>query len=203
TTADLQRAMSVDPARQVRPAQLLQPLHNAVIRATSVTWEDRPRAALSAATLADEQLRELTGHVSVATLAQPVLRGSESAPLPVSVRNDLPVEIRVRLQLENIAGLRPAHIPVQTLSANSTISPQVPAETLRSGRFKLTVNLTTPQGTPLGQPAELELSSTELSTVTVVITIVAGVALVLLSGRRIVRRVRRKGDGDGSDAEAT
>lgn len=203
TTADLQRAMSVDPARQVRPAQLLQPLHNAVIRATSVTWEDRPRAALSAATLADEQLRELTGHVSVATLAQPVLRGSESAPLPVSVRNDLPVEIRVRLQLENIAGLRPAHIPVQTLSANSTISPQVPAETLRSGRFKLTVNLTTPQGTALGQPAELELSSTELSTVTVVITIVAGVALVLLSGRRIVRRVRRKGDGDGSDAEAT
>ncbi|WP_083666608.1 DUF6049 family protein [Saccharomonospora sp. CUA-673] len=203
TTAGLARAMSVDPTRQVTPAQLLQPLHNAVIRATSVTWHDRPRHGLAAAAQADDQLDELTSHVTVATLAQPVLRGSESAPLPVSVRNDLPVEIRVRLQLENIAGLRPAHIPIQTLSANSTISPQVPAETLRSGRFKITVNLTTPQGTPLGEPAELELSSTELSTVTLVITIVAGVALVLLSGRRIVRRVRRRSDENGSAAEAT
>ncbi|MBB3662743.1 MULTISPECIES: DUF6049 family protein [Prauserella salsuginis group] len=196
TTAELNRAMRVDPARQVPPAELLRPLHNAVIRATSSAWSARPATAMAAARSAEAQLDDLTGHVTVATLAQPVLRGSESAPLPVSVSNDLPVQIRVRLQLENIAGLRPAHIPVQTLSANSTFSPQVPAETLRSGRFKITVSLTTPGGANLGEPAELELSSTELSTVTLVITIVAGVALVLLSGRRIIRRIRHTGDGE-------
>ncbi|MCP2254833.1 hypothetical protein LY13_003603 [Prauserella aidingensis] len=198
TTADLSRAMRVDPTRQVPPAELLQPLHNAVIRATSAAWATRPASATAAARSAEDQLTDLTGHVTVATLAQPVLRGSESAPLPVSVTNDLPVQIRVRLQLENIAGLRPAHIPVQTLSADSTFSPQVPAETLRSGRFKITVSLSTPGGTTLGEPAELELSSTELSTVTLVITIVAGVALVLLSGRRIVRRIRHRDEGDAS-----
>ncbi|GAA1212428.1 DUF6049 family protein [Prauserella alba] len=196
TTADLSRAMRVDPTRQVPPAQLLRPLHNAVIRATSSAWTARPAAAMAAARNAEAQLDDLTGQVTVATLAQPVLRGSESAPLPVSVSNELPVQIRVQLQLENIAGLRPAHIPVQTLSANSTFSPQVPAETLRSGRFKITVSLTTPGGTALGEPAELELSSTELSTVTLVITIVAGVALVLLSGRRIIRRIRHTGEDE-------
>lgn len=198
TTADLNRAMREDPTRQVPPARLLQPLHNAVLRATSSAWPARSGAAMTAARSAEDQLDDLTGNVTVATLAQPVLRGSESAPLPVSVSNGLPVQIRVRVQLENIAGLRPAHIPVQTLSANSTLSPQVPAETLRSGRFRITVSLSTPGGTSLGEPAELELNSTELSTVTLVITIVAGVALVVLSGRRIVRRIRLRDNGGHS-----
>ncbi|MFD2397876.1 DUF6049 family protein [Prauserella oleivorans] len=188
TAADLQSAMTVDPTRQVQPATLIQPLHNAVLRATSTAW--RPRQSTAAAGMASAQLEDLRGQVTVATPPQPVSLASGSSPLPVSLSNNLPVTITVRIRLENTAGLRPARVRDPVLSANSTLSQLIPAEALRSGRFNIDVSLTTPGGTELGEPARLELSSSELGTVTVVITVVAGAALVLLSARRIYRRVK-------------
>ncbi|MBK1784584.1 DUF6049 family protein [Prauserella cavernicola] len=190
--ADLQGAMDVDPTRQVQPAALIQPLHNAVLRATSTAWQASARQGRAAAETATAQLNALRRQVTVTTLSQSVSLASGSSPLPVTLSNSLPVSITVRIKLENSAGLRPAHVPDSLLSANSKIPQYIPAEALRSGRFNLDVSLTTPGGTELGTPARLDFSSSELGIVTVVLTATAAGALVLLSGRRIYRRVKSK-----------
>lgn len=196
TIADLQGAMSVDPTRQYEPVNLLRPLHNAVIRATSTSWDDAKdrRKATEAAV---SQLRQLSGRVTVTTPSQPVSLASGSSPLPVTLSNDLPVAVTVRIKLTNSPGLRPSRIEDTPLAANSRVSRFIPAETLRSGRFMVNVSLTTPDGTTLGHTARMELMSTEFGVLTVVLTATAGAALVFLSGRQIYRRVKTRGEERG------
>jgi hypothetical protein len=76
---------------------------------------------------------------------------------------------------------------------------RVPVEVLRSGRFPVNVRLTTPEGVALGDAVKLEVSSSAYGTITVIITVIAGIALVLLSGRRIYKRVRAR-NGESGDA---
>lgn len=192
TAADLQGAMSVDPTRQVQPISLIQPLHNAVLRAASTAWESEgAREAATAAARA--QLDTLSNQVTVATPSQPVSLASGSSPLPVTLSNALPVAITVRIKLDNSAGLRTDRVQDTPLAAGSRVGRLIPAEALRSGRFSVDVSLTTPGGTKLGSPARLELTSNEFGVVTVVLTGTAAAALVLLGGRRIYRRVRQRG----------
>lgn len=75
---------------------------------------------------------------------------------------------------------------------------RVPVEVLRSGRFPVNVRLTTPEGVPLGDTVKLEVSSSAYGTITVIITVIAGIALVLLSGRRIYKRVRARNGENGA-----
>lgn len=192
TAADLQRAMSVDPTRQVQPISLIQPLHNAVLRATSTAW-DSPFERTAAATAARTQLESLGNQVTVTTPSQPVSLASGSSPLPVTLSNALPVAVTVRINLDNSAGLRTDRVQDTPLAANSRVGRLIPAEALRSGRFSVDVSLTTPGGTELGTPARLELTSNEFGVVTVVLTATAAGALFLLGGRRIYRRVRQRG----------
>ncbi|MEU6644914.1 DUF6049 family protein [Saccharomonospora sp. NPDC046836] len=197
TAADLQSAMTVDPTRQVQPAAVIQPLHNAVLRATSTAWQSDPSLRMAAAGSATAQLSDMRRQVTVTTLSQPVSLASGSSPLPVTLSNALPVAITVRIKLENSAGLRPARIQDTPLTADSKVSRYIPAEALRSGRFNVDVSLTTPGGTKLGNTARLELTSNEFGVVTVVLTATAAGALVLLSGRRLYLRAkgRRRTEG--------
>jgi hypothetical protein len=100
----------------------------------------------------------------------------------------------VRITLSNSTGLRTGDIGDQWLpaglSANRKIT--IPAEALRAGRFSVIVALSTPGGTQLGNPARFELRSNQYGVVTLVLTIAGGVALVLLSGRQIYRRLRAR-----------
>ena len=66
----------------------------------------------------------------------------------------------------------------------------LPVEALRAGRFSVDVSLSTPTGTPLGSSARFELTSTEYGAITIIATVAAGVALLLLASRRIYRRVK-------------
>lgn len=196
TVADLGSAMSVDPTRQYEPVNLLRPLHNAVIRATSSSWRDT-RGLRDATEAAASEVRQLSSRVTVTTPSQPVSLASGSSPLPVTLRNDLPVAVTVRIKLTNSPGLRPSRIEDTPLAANSSVSRFIPAETLRSGRFMVNVSLATPGGTTLGHTARMELMSTEFGVVTVVLTATAGAALVFLSGRQIYRRVKTRGEERG------
>ncbi|WP_019813674.1 DUF6049 family protein [Saccharomonospora saliphila] len=191
TAADLRGAMSVDPTRQVEPVSLIQPLHNAVARAVSTAWRTTD-ARRSAASAAEAQLQALRDQVTVRTPSQPVSLASESSPLPITLSNSLPVTITVRVDLGNSAGLRPAEIGDTPLAADSRVSRLIPADTLRSGRFIVRVAVTTPDGTTLGTPSRMELVSSELGSVAVVLTATAGAALLLLSGLRIYRRVKAR-----------
>jgi hypothetical protein len=108
----------------------------------------------------------------------------------LTVENDLPVSIDVRLDLEQTAGLRTALVGVQQVPARSNRQVVVPAEVTRAGAFSIDARLSTPGGTPLGRPSTLQLQSTAFGTVTVALTVGAGAVLVLLVVRRVVRRLR-------------
>ncbi|GAB3486886.1 DUF6049 family protein [Amycolatopsis cihanbeyliensis] len=188
-TTDLGRAMSVDATAQVEPAQVLQPLRNGLLRASSSAWrttQQRDQAML----VAREQLDTLRGRVTAVTPNRPIQLASGSSPLPVLLSSELPVAITVQINLSNAAGLRPEDVPDVVIAANSKVNRRIPAEAQRAGKFNVYVSLSTPGGTELGPPARFELISNEYGVITVIVTATAGGALLLLAGRRIYRRIR-------------
>ncbi|MGH3451993.1 MAG: DUF6049 family protein [Haloechinothrix sp.] len=190
TLADLRAAMSEDPAKQVEPGQVLRPVRNGLLRAASTAWRHDPDIAEIAGDHARDQLDDLLGAVQVTEPGRTISLASGAAPLPVLITNELPVAITVRIRLLNTVGLRPEPVGDLNVPANGSVTRHVPAEALRAGVFNVNVGLTTPGGTELGTPAQFRLASTQYGLITVIVTATAAGALLLLSGRRIYRRVR-------------
>ncbi|QWF80493.1 DUF6049 family protein [Amycolatopsis sp. CA-230715] len=189
---DVRSVMEPDTSNKVNPDLLVKPVHDAVIRATSTAWQFVPGGADQAASTARDQLDDLRGRIAVIPPGQPFSFASGSSPIPVAMQNKLPVAVTVRLRFSDNAGLRIDPVPDQPIPRNSIVPVRVPAEALRAGRFSLDVSLTTSSGTQLGPTARFELTSSEYGIVTVIVTSTAGVALLLLSGRRIYRRVKER-----------
>jgi hypothetical protein len=107
------------------------------------------------------------------------------------VSNELPVDMQVVLSLSETAGLRAGRVGLQLVPARSSRQLVIPAQVSRAGQFSVDARLSTPGGTPLGEPSTLQLRSTAFGRVTVALTTGAGAALILLVAHRVVRRVRR------------
>jgi hypothetical protein len=130
--------------------------------------------------------------------------GSSDAPLVLTVQNDLPFAVQVRLELRTRGnvGLTTDDIGVTTLQPNSRTPLQVPTHLRQSGGFAVTARLTTPGGGPLGEAVQMQVKSTAYGRITLGITIGAAVLLGLLFLRRAVRFVlqRRRGPADDEPA---
>ena len=187
---DLQGATERDATVSLEPAALLDPLRLALLRGVSTAWRDEPDRAADLVAEVSGRLDELSGSVRIAAPPGSYTLASSDSPLLLTVENDLPVSIDVRLDLEQTAGLRTALVGVQQVPARSNRQVVVPAEVTRAGAFSIDARLSTPGGTPLGRPSTLQLQSTAFGTVTVALTVGAGAVLVLLVVRRVVRRLR-------------
>ncbi len=206
--ADVQAAVGVrdDVAGAVvgDASAALAPYDAAAARATSVAWRDDPQGAQRAAA----DLREtLDGVLDEVTLLSPAdgtySLASSDAPLVLTVRNDLPFAVQVRLQVRarGGVGLTVADIGVQQLAPLERTTLQVPAEVSQSGRFSVTARLTTPDGGALGSPVELQVTSTAYGAISLAITIGAAALLGLLFLRRLVLFLLRRRSGTGRDGE--
>ncbi|MGA6162946.1 DUF6049 family protein [Amycolatopsis magusensis] len=197
-TADFGGSLTEDPTTQVEPEDLVKPVRAGLMRASSTAWRADTAGALAAAGDARSQLDGLRGQITVETPRQQISLASDTSPLPVTLKNSLPVGVTVRVNLSNFTGLRPEQIPDRPLPARGSVPHLIQAEALRTGHFSVDVSLSTPGGTPLGAPARMELNSTQFGLITLIVTIVAGAALLLLSGRRIYRRIRGKDQAQAS-----
>jgi len=186
---DLQVATERDATVRLEPADLLDPLRLALLRGVSTAWRDEPDRAADLVAEVSGRLDELSGSVRIAAPPGPYTLASSDSPLLLTVQNDLPVSIDVRLGLEEAPGLRTGLVGVRQVPARSNRQFVVPAEVTRAGTFSIDARLSTPGGTPLGQPSTLTLQSTAFGTVTVALTAGAGAVLVLLVVRRVVRRI--------------
>ncbi|MPY97702.1 MAG: hypothetical protein GEU97_06805 [Actinophytocola sp.] len=193
TVDNVTSAMTEATTLQVTPADLVLPVREGLLRATSHALPNKARVAKVAVADADNQLTDMLDEVSITEPDRTISLASGSSPIPVSIRNNLPVEITVRVTLSSTSGLRPDDISDQKLAPESAVNLRVPAEALRAGRFTVNVSLSTPNGVPLGHPTRFQLASTEYGVVTVIVTAAAGGALLLLAGRRIHRRLRANG----------
>lgn len=188
-TLGLSSAMTMDATKRVNPADVLAPVRLALIRAASTSWRGADAATVTGNARGD--LDAIRGQVTVERPKQTIALASGASPLPAYITNGLPVGINVRTVLKNNVGLRPTEaVPERTVPANGAVNQLLPVEALRAGRFSVDVSLTTPDGTRLGTDARFELTSTEYGAITIIITITAAGALLLLSSRRIYRRIK-------------
>jgi hypothetical protein len=185
---DLASAMQLDPTKRVKPDTVVEPVRLAELRGASTAWRGLPADA--ATTNAQAELAAISGRVTVSQPKQTIALASGNSPLPVYVSNDLPVGINARFVLNNNTGLRPEEAKDWFLPASGGKNYLLPVEALRAGRFSVDVSLSTPAGTPLGSSARFELTSTEYGAITIIATVAAGVALLLLASRRIYRRLQ-------------
>jgi uncharacterized protein DUF6049 len=200
-TADIQRARDVlldlqaatvkDATANLEPVDLLDPLRLGLLRGVSSAWRDQPNQARQVTEQERGRLDELLGSVRIVQSPGPYSLAASDSPLLITVSNELPVGVQVRLILSETVGLRAGAVGLQLVPARSTRQFVIPAKVSRAGRFSVDARLSTPGGTPLGEPSTLQVRSTAFGTVTVALTAGAGVVLILLVTRRIVRRVRR------------
>ncbi|MEV6874913.1 DUF6049 family protein [Amycolatopsis sp. NPDC051128] len=184
----LASAMQLDPTKRVKPDDVVAPVRLAELRGASTAWRGLPADA--ATTNARAELASISGRVTVSQPKQTIALASGNSPLPVYVSNDLPVGISARFTLNNNTGLRPTDGQERFFPASGGKNYFLPVEALRAGRFSVDVSLRTPTGTPLGSSARFELTSTEYGAITIIATVAAGVALLLLASRRIYRRLK-------------
>ncbi|MGH3773685.1 MAG: DUF6049 family protein [Pseudonocardiaceae bacterium] len=195
---DLQVATVLDPAANLRPAALLDPLRLGLLRDVSTAWRGAPNRAVLATSQECGRLDELLRSVRIVQPPGSYTLAASDSPLLITVSNELPVGMQVVLSLSDTAGLRTGGVGLQLVPARSTRQLVIPAKVSRAGQFSVDARLSTQGGTALGEPSTLQLRSTAFGRVTVALTTGAGAALILLVARAIVRRVRRIRAAGGS-----
>ncbi|MEU4674195.1 DUF6049 family protein [Amycolatopsis sp. NPDC023774] len=195
--AGLLSAMRMDTTRRVPPESIVAPVRDALVRGASTAY--RTPSGSAAGANADAELAAIRDQVTVEQPKQTIALASGSSPLPVFVSNDLPVGITAQIALKNEVGIRPEQVQNWFFPAKGGKNELLQIEALRAGRLSVDVSLTTPAGTQLGSTARFELTSTEYGPITIIITVVAGCALLLLASRRIYRRVK---EGQTARAES-
>jgi hypothetical protein len=187
------------------PDTMLAGYDAAIARAASAHWGEDPDGFAAAADDVRDTVERLRDQV---TLLAPVdgtySLASSDAPLVLTVQNDLPfaVEVRLELRTRGKVGLTTEDIGVTTLQPSSRTPLQIPAHVRQSGGFEVTAQLKTPGGDALGDAVQMQVKSTAYGSITVGITIGAAALLGLLFLRRAVRFVlkRRRGEPDGEPA---
>jgi hypothetical protein len=133
-----------------------------------------------------------------------VTLGGKAGDVPVSVRNNLPKPVTVRLKVsvpradQVVIG---HYKPIIKVPARSTVPVRIPVQAAAAGSKTLTLWLTTPEGATLpGKRVSLNVTATHFGTLAIVIISVALVVFVLSA---TARAIRRGGPTDGgAEAEA-
>lgn len=195
--ADLRSAAVEQGSVGVGVGDVFDPLSRGLVRAVSGAFRARADAAAQAAAAQDARVQELRAAVRVLEPPSPFALGSTDAPLLLTLANGLPIGMRVRVELASSGGLRVDPIPEQVVPPLGRRQVQVNAEVTRSGQFTVDAVVRTPGGEQLGPASRLRVRSTGYGTITVWLTGTAGVLLVVLAARRVLRRVRGESSPPG------
>lgn len=197
---DLFRSSLKDPQVNLDPAEVTSPLRNGLLHGASAAWRGDSGTAQDWVDRGTNALDRTLSGVKVARIA-PISLADSNSPIPVTVNNQLPITVSVRLRAPsptgvaiNIASMDRLRIPAR---GNQTVF--VPANVQRPGPFTLNISATALSGTDLGTPTELQAESNVYGLVTRIITISAAVLLFVLSGRRVFRRIRKSRRAKGRD----
>jgi uncharacterized protein DUF6049 len=191
----LTAALTVDPRTGLTGPQYTAPLREDLLRALSQSVPPDARNGLAGQRVGvvDDTVGDLLRAVTIVNPGGSYTLATERSPLPLALRNDLPVPIRVRLEVDAPPGmtvddmgeieLPPGFLPLR-----------VPIEVHFTQRVAVDVSLQTADGLPLGEPVRLSVHSNAYGKVLFFITLSAGAILVLLAGRRLWHRFRGQPD---------
>ncbi|MCW2690977.1 MAG: hypothetical protein JWR37_5867 [Mycobacterium sp.] len=191
----LTAALTADARTGLTGTQYTAPLREDMLRALSQSVPPDTRNGL-----AQQRLSTVAGTVddlfNAVTIVNPggsYTLATEHSPLPLALRNDLPVPIRVRLQVDAPPGMTVTDIGEVELPPGY-LPLRVPIEVHFTQRVAVDVALRTPDGLALGEPVRLSVHSNAYGKVLFLITLTAGGVLALLVGRRLWHRFRRQPD---------
>jgi hypothetical protein len=191
----LTAALTTDDRTGLTGTQYTAPLREDMLRALSqsVPQDARNGLAQQRLTTVGRTVDDLFGAVTIVNPGGSYTLATEHSPLPLALRNDLPVPIRVRLQIDAPPGmsvtdmgeiqLPPGYLPLK-----------VPIEVHFTQRVAVDVALRTADGLPLGEPVRLSVHSNAYGKVLFFITLTGGLVLALLVGRRLWHRFRGQPD---------
>ncbi|WP_370070087.1 hypothetical protein [Mycobacterium sp. MAA66] len=191
----LTAALTTDSQTGLTGNQFTAPLREDMLRALtqSVPVGERNSLVQRNIDTTERTVNDLFGSVTVVNPGGAYTLATERSPLPLALRNDLPVPIRVRLSIDAPPGmtvtdmgdieLPPGYLPLR-----------VPIEVHFTQRVAVDVSLRTTNGLPLGEPVRLSVHSNAYGKVLFFITLSAGAVLFGLAGRRLWHRFRGQPD---------
>lgn len=191
----LTAALTVNTQTGLTGDQYTAPLREDMLRALTQSVPPSVREALAQQRITTTQhtINDLFHAVTVVNPGGSYTLATERSPLPLALRNDLPLPIRVRLVIDAPPGmtvtdmgeieLPPGYLPLR-----------VPIEVHFTQRVAVDVALRTANGLTLGEPVRLSVHSNAYGKVLFFITLSAGAVLFLLAGRRLWHRFRGQPD---------
>ncbi|MCI4674027.1 hypothetical protein [Candidatus Mycolicibacterium alkanivorans] len=196
----LTAALTTDPRTGLTGQQYTAPLREDMLRALSQTESPRTRNDLARQRLAvvGRTITDLFGAVTIVNPGGSYTLATEHSPLPLAVRNDLAVPIRVWLQVDAPPGMKVTDLGEQEVPPGY-LPLRVPIEVHFTQRVAVDVTLRTPDGLQLGEPVRLSVHSNAYGKVLFAITLSGAVVLALLVGRRLYHRFR--GEPDPADLD--
>ncbi|QCH26380.1 DUF6049 family protein [Mycobacteroides salmoniphilum] len=198
----LTAALTVDARTGLTGAQYTDPLRQDALRAVSqsVPPDARDDTAQERLSAIRRTVGDLFNAVTVVNPGGSYTLATEHSPLPLVLRNELPVPIRVALRVETPAGMSATDVGVQEIPPGF-LPVKVPVEVNVSQRMAVDVTLHTPDGLPLGDPVRLSVHSNAYGKPLFFITISAATVLFALTGRRLWHRFRGQPDRADLDRE--
>ena len=149
-------------------------------------------------------LDSLRSQVSIVGQAPSRLAAS-TAPLLITVRNDLPYGVRVRVVVVDGApvGMTTTDPALENIPEGGSHQFRIDASVVKAGRFQVHAQIEAADGSSWGAPTTVTVISSAYGTLTIVLIVVAGGALTLMVGVRLVQRVRNRNRlaPAGSDAD--
>lgn len=191
----LTSALTTDVRTGLTGDQYTAPLAEDMLRALSQSEPLDVRSGLAAQRLSvvGDTVADLIGAVTIVNPAGSYTLATEHSPLPLALRNDLAVPIRVRLHVDAPPGMTVADMGDLELPPGY-LPLRVPVEVRVNQHFVVDVALQTPAGLPLGESARLSVHSNAYGMVLFLITMTAAAALTVLTGRRLWHRFRGQPD---------
>jgi hypothetical protein len=188
-------ALSTDPRTGLTGAQYTAPLREDVLRSLSqaVPPDSRNGLAQQRMSAVDNTIDDMFRAVTIVNPGGSYTLATEHSPLPLALRNELPVPIKVRLQVDAPPGMNVTDIGIQELPPGY-LPLRVPIEVHFTQRVAVDVTLRTPDGIQLGEPVRLSVHSNAYGQVLFAITMAGAAVLALLVGRRLWHRFRGQPD---------
>jgi hypothetical protein len=182
-------------------------LSTAVDAVESSAWRGGRRAQRPAGQLLRRDLFFVQTKLSQVRIgvSSRVTLGGKAGNVPVSIRNNLPQKVTVRLKAKPLAGENLVIAPYKqtiTVPEKSQVTVRIPVRASEAGSKTLELWLTTPEGAALpGQRTSLTVTATHFGTLAIVIITVALVVFVLSAAARAIRRGGPAEGGAGPEAE--
>ncbi len=191
----LTAALTTDERTGLTGRQYTAPLREDLLRALSLSVPPDARNGLAQQrlTTVGRTVENLFNAVSIVNPGGSYTLATERSPLPLALRNDLPVPIRVQLDIDAPPGMTVTDMGEIVLPPGF-LPLKVPIEVHFTQRVAVDVTLRTADGLPLGEPVRLSVHSNAYGQVLFFITLSAGAVLILLAGRRLWHRFRGQPD---------